>query len=251
MRKMSLLDMVQDILSDMDSDEVNSIDDTTESLQVAQIIKTCYYEMLDNRNWPHMQKLIQLDHGGSLSQPNYLKLPDSLKELSNLEYLKTNKEGSQFYKPVSYKHPDEFLSILNNRRADDPNVQVVTDNSGVTLRVYKNEDPMYWTSFDDTYIVTDSYNKEVDDTLKRSKTQCIAFIYPSWSRSDDFIPDLPAEAFSALLEEAKSTCFLNLKQMPNQKAEQKAMRQQRWLSRKAWRSHGGVRYPDYGRKSGK
>jgi len=38
MAKKTVLDMVQDILSDMESDEVNSISDTTEALQVAQII---------------------------------------------------------------------------------------------------------------------------------------------------------------------------------------------------------------------
>ena len=35
--------------------------------------------------------------------------------------------------------------------------------------------------------------------------------------------------------------------MANQKAEQKAARQQRWLSRKAWRIEGGIEYENYGR----
>ena len=42
MAKMTLLAMVQDILNDMDGDEVNSISDTVEAEQVAQIIKTTY-----------------------------------------------------------------------------------------------------------------------------------------------------------------------------------------------------------------
>ena len=42
MPKMSLLEMTQDILSDMDSDEVNSINDSVESLQVLGIIKNTY-----------------------------------------------------------------------------------------------------------------------------------------------------------------------------------------------------------------
>ena len=69
-----------------------------------------------------------------------------------------------------------------------------------------------------------------------------------WIHEDSAVPSLPSEAFSGFLEEAKSTAFFVLKQMANQKAEQKAGRQQRWLSRKAWRTAGGVRYEDYGRK---
>lgn len=248
--KMSLLDMTQDILSDMDSDEVNSIDDTTESLQVAQIIKTCYFEMIGNRNWPHLSKLIQLDHIGVLSKPNYLKLPVNLKELSGFKYLKQRSADSvSSYQDVKFLYPDEFLNLINGRNTTYDTVQSVTDFGGSVLPIYNNADPTYWTTFDDVYLVTDSYNSTLDDTLKKSKTQCTAVINPTWTREDDFIPDLPIEAFPALLEEAKSTAFFVLKQMPNQKAEQKASRQNRWLSRKAWRAQGGVRYEDYGRKS--
>jgi hypothetical protein len=63
-----------------------------------------------------------------------------------------------------------------------------------------------------------------------------------------FIPDLPIEAFPLLEEESKSTAFFTLKQMANQKAEQKANRQSKWLSRKAWRAAGGVKFQNYGRK---
>ena len=102
--------------------------------------------------------------------------------------------------------------------------------------------------FDDYYLVTDSYDKAVDDTLQKEKTQCLGYLHPTWVHEDDAIPNLPPEAFSALLAEVKSTAFVEVKQMANQKAEQKSARQQRWLSRKAWRVEGGVRYDDYGRK---
>lgn len=247
--KMSLLDMVQDILSDADSDEVNSIDETTESLQAAQTIKTCYFEMISNGDWPHLRKLGQLDSVGILSKPVYLRLPENLKELSDFRYYKKNPSSDIYtYQPIMYKHPDEFLTIVNNRQLDS-NVQEVVDFSGVSLRVYNNADPSFWTSFDDDYIVCDSYNSAIDDTLKKSKTQCLVSLIPSWNPVDDFVPDLPAEVFSRLLEEAKSTFFYNMKQMVNQKSEQKAARQARYLSRKAWRAHGGVRYADMGRKS--
>ena len=38
--KMTLLEMVQNILSDMDSEEINSLSDSNEAEQVALVIKT-------------------------------------------------------------------------------------------------------------------------------------------------------------------------------------------------------------------
>ena len=51
--KYTLLAIVQEILSDMDSDEVNSIDDTVESQQVASIVRSAYMAIMSNRNWAH------------------------------------------------------------------------------------------------------------------------------------------------------------------------------------------------------
>lgn len=248
--KMTLLEMVQDILNDMDSDEVNGIDDTIEAQQVAQIIKTCYFEMIGNRNWPHLRKLVQFEAALDLSKPNYLRLPERLKELVFLKYDVT-KEGiaDKDFKELKFKEPDDFLRYVSSRRSSATNVTTVVDFSGVSLLVVNDTAPSYWTTFDDTYAVMDSYDSAVDDTLMKSKTQALAYIIPTWERTNESIPDLPIEAFPALLEEAKSTCFTSIKQMVNQKAEQKAGRQNRWLSRKAWSLEGGVKYEDYGRRS--
>lgn len=247
--KRTLLDMVREILSDMDSDEVNSIDDTIEAQQVASTIRSCYNEMISNRNWPHLQKLIQLEHSGNPLLPTHLQIPENMKELVFFKYEKSKPDQDKIvYQDVKYKYPDDFLRYVMARNSDADNVVTVTEISGTPLLILDNVAPSYWTSFDDRYIVCDSYNKELDDTLKKSKTQALAYLDPEFIAEDDFVPDLPSEAFSALIEEAKSTCFLNLKQMANQKAEQKAVRQQRWLSRKAWRTNGGVRYYSYGRK---
>jgi len=248
--KKTLFEIVDYILNEMDADQVNSITDTVESSQVAQIVRSCYEEMMSNRNWPHLRKLIQLESLGDVDKPNYLKAPDLLKEMVFFKY-DVQKLGATLpvFDDIKFKYPDEFLNLTAKRTGD--NVQQVVDFSGSTLLIYNDRAPQYWTSFDDKHIVTDSYDNEVDDTLKKSKTQALAFMFPSWSHLDNFVPDLPAEAFSALIEEAKSTAFLTLKQMANQKAEQKAGRQNRWLSRKAWELSGGVRYQDYGRKGRK
>lgn len=248
--KKTLFEIVDDILNDLDADKVNSIVDTIEAEQIAQIVKTCYYEMMSNRNWPHLRKLIQLEGIGDTTKPNYLKAPDAIKEMVFFKY-EVQKLGDTLpiLDTVEFKYQDEFLEMIARRTGD--NITQVEDFSGAKFLIYNDRAPKYWTSFDDEYIVTDSWDSAVDTTLTQSKTQCLAFMFPEWTHEDDFVPDLPAAAFSGLIEEAKSTAFLALKQMANQKAEQKAGRQARWMSRKAWQVQGGVRYPDYGRKGRK
>ena len=250
--KKTLLQLTQDILSDMNSDEVNSITDSLESLQVAQIIRSVYEEMIAAKNWPHLRTLMQLNASGDSDKPTHMKLPDDIKELVEIQY-NSKKVGDtrEKFELIEYMHPDAFIRHTNNRNSDNADVDVVTDVSGVSLLIMNDKAPEFWTSFDDEWIVFDSYDSEVESTLQKSKSQCIAFRLPTFSVADNFTPDLPAEAFPALLAEAKSTCFLRLKQMPDQKAEQQATRQKNWLSRKAWQAKGGIRFPDYGRRSRK
>lgn len=249
MAKKTLLEMVQDILNDLDSDSVNSINDTIESIQVAQIIRSAFDNIIDNRNWPHLRKTVQLDESGVLLKPNYLKIPDTWKELELFRYDKHKLGDARIlFQDVVYKEPDAFLRYTSQRDSTSATVTTVSDFSGVKLLIQNNMAPTYWTSFDDQYVVTDSYDSAVDGTLQKSKTQCLAYISPTWVHSDDAIPNLPTEAFTALLEEAKSAAFVTLKQSNNPKAEQRSVKQQKWLARKAWTAAGGIDYPDYGRK---
>lgn len=249
--KRTLLEMVQDILSALDSDEVNSIDDTVEATQVATIIKNTYLNLASNRNWSGQKKLITFDHSGSLSKPTHLKAPENLKELSIFNYNCTRDNNTIEYREVRYREPDHFLRLVANRGVNTPNTRIVRDFGGTDLVVITNKAPSYWTSFDDQYIVCDSYDSDVDDALKASKTQLHVTLLPSFELVDDFVPAMPIEAFQSLFNEAKSIAFVELKQVANQKAEQEAVRQRTWLARKEWQLHGGVKYPNYGRRTSK
>jgi len=252
MGKRTLLEIVQEVLNDLDSDEVNSINDTVEALQIANMVRSCYEELSTNRNWPHQKRLMQLDASNSLAKPNYLKLPEAIKELILFKYEKAKIGDNKLkYEDVKFLYPDEFLSLVQSRDSSKTNVEIITDFEGTQLLILNDKAPEYWTTFDDVWIVCDSYSRDISDTLLKSKTQIICYKQLEFSLIDDFIPDIPSEAFSLLIEEVKSTAFLNLKQMANPKAEQKAARQQRWLSRKAWKAHGGIRYEFYGRKGNK
>lgn len=250
--KRTLLEIVQSVLNDMDSDNVNSIMDTIESEQVAYIVRDTFQAMVSNRDWPHLRRPIQLVPFSDPALPTHMRVADEVKKLISVNYNKSRKdEDRKLYQPVKWVEPDHFLLMTNNENTTDSRVDVVVDPSGVELFIRNDKAPTYYTSFDDETLVFNAYDKEVDDTLQASKTQAYAYVMPSFSMQDSYVPDLPSHAFSALIEESKSRATLKLKQMEDPKSEQESRRQQRWLSRNDWRVQGGIGYPDYGRKSRK
>lgn len=252
MAQTTLLDVVQEVMAPMDSDEVNSIMDTIESEQIVTIAKSVYRNMVSNRNWPFFRRALQFNSSGSLDLPTHMNMQDEVKELVFLNY-NVMREGDvrKRYDKMHWLEPDEFLYKTNQNNDDADNTVIVTDPSGIELIIRNDTPPRYFTSFDDITLVFDAYDKTVDDTLKSSKMQALGYIMPTFVPSDDWVIDLPREAISAYIAEVKSTCFIDLKQQVNEKAEAEARKQQSWLSRKNWRAHGGIQYQNYGRKGKK
>lgn len=247
----TLLEIVSDILNDMDGDFVDSINDTDEAVQVAQIVKTTYQALMSNRNWPHSAVVLNITPSTNNLLPTHTTLPDNVKELISVFYdIRKNGETRLNYRQIKYIDPDDFLRLTNQRNNDDVNCDVILDPSGVKILIMKNKAPEYYTSFDDRTMVFDSYDSSVDSTIQANKTQIRAYTIPPFEMRDDFVPDLPDEAFSLLIEEAKSKAMFKLKQTQDIKAEQESNRQNRWLSRKAWKVHERDLYPySYGRKN--
>lgn len=249
MPKYTLLELTQSILSDMNSDEVNSITDTIESLQVAQIVKDTYYEIITEGDWPHLKTLMQLSASGDNAKPTHMGIPENVQRIETIRYnRKSSTDTNDEYEEVEYLDPEDFLSHVMKRLSSESTVETITDYSGVVILVLNDTPPTYWTSFDNENIVFDSYDSGVDTTLQASKSQCIAYREPTFTTSDSFVPDLPSIAFPYLLSEAKSAAFLALKNTANQKEEQRATRQRRRISQERWRVGGGITFPDYGRK---
>ena len=248
--KQTLLEIVQDILSDADSDLVSTIGETPESEQVAQIVKRTFIDLVSTRDWPHLKTLEQCA-SGTVAQPTHCALPSDTKELHEVRYNVSTDTAKVTYKVITYMYPDEFLDLINKRDTSKDNVQSVLDGSDVVLAIINDTAPTYWTSFNDTEIVFDSYDNSTDTTIQNSKSSLLLEKSPAWVNQDDAVPDLPIEAFSLLIAEAKSRAFLALSQEPNEKAEQQAYRSRVWLSRKSWGANGGVRYKTYGRSSKK
>jgi hypothetical protein len=252
MAKLTLLDIVQDILSDMDSDTVNSINDSVESLQVAQIVKTTFFEIITEGEWPHLAELFQITASGDNSLPTHMTLPENVRYVEWVTYNKrTVSDTKDEYVDVRYKEPAEFMAHINRRDSSLASVTTITDPTLVKLLIINDTAPTYYTSFNNDVLVFDSYDSGVDSTIQSAKIQCYGYREPVFTILDNFIPDLPSKAFPYLLSEAKSVCFNVLKQAANPKEEQRSTRQRRRLSQDRWRLAGGITYPNYGRRGKK
>jgi hypothetical protein len=202
--KMTLLEIVQDILNDMDSDEVSSITDTTEAQQVAQIVKTAYFKLMSRRDdWPFLRTLTAFTGLGDTDNPTKMKMPDGMGKVYWVKY-----NGQD----VSYLDPKSFKDTIDNR----VETTGVVDADGYVI----DSDPKYWTTYDDTYVFFDGYDSDTESTLTQARCDVYAIVAPTWDHADDAIPTLPEKMFPLLLSDAKGTAFLTLKQQANAKEEQ-------------------------------
>jgi len=236
MAKQTLLSLTQNILSAMSSDEVNSITDSTEALEVADVIRETFDDLVTNKVIPEHQSLFTLTALGNTSKPTYMEVPSDVDRVDILKYNIINSGDTQLsYREIKYLTPEDFLDTILSRNSDDSNVQTVTDDSGVKLLIKNDKDPEYYTSFDDVTLVFDAFDSAVDSTLQASKTLCFGVKLTTWTHTDAFVPDMPADMFPKLLAEAKSVCFINQKQTPNAKEEQKSKRQSVRLQKDKWK----------------
>lgn len=248
MAKKTLLQLTQDILSDMTSDLVNSITDTPEAQQVAQIVCTTFEEQFSGRMIPELEGIILLEALADTAHPNYLRLPDNTLTIKWIKYNRLE-TGDVDYADVTYLEPESFIE-RESRYASMGNFITVTDFSGAKFRIFNDQPPQFWTSFDDKTIMFDGYNAAKESTLQSSNSMCWGQKVPTVVMEDDWTPPIDDNLFPLLLAEAKSTCFTSLWGTPNPKEEQKAKRQGTRSQKHLWslsqRKYN--RLPDYGRR---
>lgn len=222
----TLLDIVQEILSDLDSDNVNSISDTDEAMQVAKIVQNTYYDLVANRTIPELEELTKLDSLADSTRPTYLKLPTSVSRLSRLEYNVSDDVTEVAFRKLEYREPSDFLDWITHKSSEDSNTQTMLDiNGNTTLIIRNNRMPTCFTSFDDLHLVCDAFDSTVDEVLQASKTRALVKKIPTFTLSDDHTPDIDATHFRFFITEAKSTAMAILHKQVNPKVEQTARRQ--------------------------
>jgi hypothetical protein len=224
----TLLKMTQLILSAMDSDEVNSIHDTTEALQVVDQIETTYYDLVTTLDFPDMWDFFELEPSLDLSKPTLLKLPKRVVHVDWLRY-DISEPGNTVrkMKDIIPMEPKMFFDRMDSLNSGDPDVysyNLLVGAATFDIRGYNDRSPTYYTSQNDQTIIFDNYDASHSSTIVGNRTKGYGQMMPLFEREDNFIPQLEPRQFSLFFNEAKSACFTDLKQYQNPKAEARARR---------------------------
>ena len=235
--------MVQSILSDMDSEAVNSISDSVEAEQVASVIQDTFFNLIAARDIPEHRQLIKLTALADSTKPTHFKYPTNTRQLSRVDYdIATT---GTTYREITFVEPMVFIDRMNQ---DNSSSITVTDVAGgTTLFIGNSTSPSYYTSFDDEHIVMDSYDATVESTLQNSKSRAFGYVYPTFTISDSFEPDLDDTMLPYMLAEAKSTCFSLFKSGSDPKIEQSARRLKSFVQNDMYKTKRANKRPHYGR----
>lgn len=252
--KKTILEIVQSILASMDSDEVNSINDTPESLQVAGFVVDSYYHIVSRANLPEHYKLFELN-AATVSKPTLMTPPDRALNVSWIKY--DNKSVTETIPEFVNLTPMEVPDFINMIYEYDTgasyfgsyNHTIGTDT--IPVFYYNDRHPSFYTVLQDNSIIFDSYDSSVETNLQKTNTLCYGLVAPSITLADATVPELDADMFPLLENEAKSQAFIELKQTSNPIAEKRARRH--WVSSQRNKENIKVgsfysRLPNYGRK---
>ena len=228
MADQTLLDYVQTILSSLDSDEVNSYDDTVESLQVANVIKTAYNQIQARSQLPEHYTIFELNASGDALSPVKMFRPSDVMSIDWVQYDKRETtETNENYVEVTYVPVEDFLRMQNGLDIDETEVAEMSISIGVDSLTYKYRNdraPSFYTTYDDRTLLFDSYDASVDTTLQKEKTRCYGKKDQTFTMSNVYVPFFDRDMSTLLLNEAKILAFAELKQAPHTVAQQWARR---------------------------
>lgn len=254
MAKSTLLDIVQDILSDGDGDEVNNISDTVESMQCAKIVVDEFATIVDEFDVKMHETLKQLEATGATT-PSVMTRPEGFHSIDSIYYDKRVLAGDPArFQQVWYKEPEAFLKTSMQLTSSDSEVESLTlGNSGHSFLIRNDQAPTYWTileGYDD--IVFDSYDSALETNLQASKSLARGVERAVLALTNSAVPDLPENLMLLLKNRARAMYFELFKDgSPNGVARRERyseVRAQRkkYVTRKLQQSRTG---PNYGRKS--
>ena len=164
------------------------------------------------------------------------------------------------YKKIEWLEPSEFIELSNTRDSSSDNVSPVAGQldrwinaltlpyssrvEGATVNVYTDRAPTYYTSFDNTSLVLDSFDKAMSDTLPAFLLECFGYYLPTWLPEDSFKIPLEEKLYPLYLSALTSACSVQLLSTQNIEEERRQMRGISRLRREAYTTEAEY-YPTF------
>lgn len=221
--KFTLLQLVQQILSSIDGDEVNSINDSVESQQVIKLVKRVYGNLAAGADFPEQYTLFGLTASGDADLPCVMYLPTGI--VKNMQWLKYNRiedgETDDRFEIIKYLPLADYLTRMHGLYpSQDATLETMTitiQGQDVDFLITNDISPQYYTTIDDSTLIFDSYDNTLDTTLQASKTLAYGEAVLPWTEADGFI--IPIDDHQLILSEGIALAWAEMKQAVNAKAE--------------------------------
>jgi hypothetical protein len=192
--KLTLLEIVQDMLVATDSENVSDVGETEDAGMCVNIANREFEMLISKYRWRHTRSFERLVIG---SNNHEMGLPTNAVAITphTVHY-----KGQRVY----YMPPDDFLVFTIARDTTASNVAEVNQ-----IKVYTDRDPQYYTSFDDETLIFDSYDTT---SLVSANSDAIVYLQPTsrLTANGEYF-DLPAQAFSALSQRCIARAVLEIK----------------------------------------
>lgn len=204
MQKLTLLEMVQDVLASMQCDSVSDVGETEDAEDVVKIIRAEYNALMSKDDWAHLKTATNLSAVGDSTKPTLMTVPTDVAEVVNVKYNKIQSgETAPRWDDVTYLTPAEFMELMYDRSTDNTSVSSFTTSDGQAILYYNDQAPNFYTSFDDETVVFDAIDTAVDTTLQSVKSIAEVIKTPTWTSENGFVPDLPGRMFPTLLAKCR------------------------------------------------
>ncbi len=241
----------------MDSDEVNSVSDTTESLQVADCAETVYNDLILSADLPEQYRFFGLTASTDSDLPIVMYLPEHYETLDWVKYKRTLEDDDSgllywtLLKPILF---DEYLKRQDGLNSLDDNVsQMDLTINGQTMEIlyYNDRSPDWYTTFNDDTVLFSSFDSAVEDTLQHSKTLCYGQYTTQFLNLDEFTPSFNSNVHQIWLHETIALASARMRQVTDMKAEKGARKG--WIKLQDMKQAINTgsyynRLPNYGRK---
>lgn len=197
----TLLQMVQDMLSAIEAESVTTVvsgSTTEDALLCVNIANRTFEELITRAKWKHIRTYKALTAGGNL---NELKAgaSDIYIDGQNIWYGSTDDEAR-----IRYVDPDIFIQRTIGRTSADSDVTVINN-----IKVINDEDPSFYTTFDDETLVFDAMPD--GSGLVAGDSKAIIWVEPAGRKSaNSDVYDIPKQLYPHFRDLCIATAVIEL-----------------------------------------